>query len=175
MPRLPHLSVIAACLLTLVSPSNSTAAPHTPSCPVDHAHYRYSGGDGEADLSVLPGLTGFTSKVLLHVRVSGRNDFWFLFDQGSGRYVRLVSITNPNKPGWTPPEPDGGERPLPGQTFFAWNDDLKIAPSMPQKGDRAPGYMLLPDLPEALWYGMRDGQRIAVAAGIFQLDRCGQE
>jgi hypothetical protein len=165
-------TLLAACLAAIAVPCTAHATAPVPSCPVEHAHYRYSGGDGEADLSVLPKLSGFMSKVLLHVRVAGKNDFWFLFDQGSGRYVHLVSITDPHRPGWTPPDPDGGDRPLPGQTFIAWNDALKVAESMPRQGAPAPGYFLLPDLPETLWYRMRDGKRIDLAAGIFRLDRC---
>jgi len=144
----------------------------TPVCPIERAHYAYSEGPGSADFKVLSQVDGFASPVALHLNLSGTRDLWFLFDQGSARYVSLISVTDPTVPGWSPPDPDGGHRPIRDQKFFAWNDDLKIQEAMPQPGSPAPTYILVPDLPETLQYGV--SERMAIGAGIFKLNRCDQ-
>lgn len=164
--------LLPACLALLATPLTSLATPSPGACPIERAHYIYSAGDGEADFSRLPDAPGFLSRVSLHIRIAGRHEFWFLFDAGSARYVNLISVMNPHAPGWTAPEGDGYVGPLPEQTYLAWDHDLKIRERLPQPGDAAPAFLLLPDLPERLWYGVRDGNRVGVAAGIFRRDRC---
>lgn len=142
----------------------------TPVCPIERAHYAYSEGPGSADFKVLSHVDGFASPVALHLNLSGTRDLWFLFDQGSARYVSLISVTDPTVPGWSPPDPDGGHRPIRDQKFFAWNGDLKIQEAMPQPRSRAPTFVLVPDLPETLQYGV--SERMVIGAGIFKLNHC---
>jgi hypothetical protein len=148
----------------------SLASAATVACPIERAHYTYSAGQGAASFAVLDDLTGYVSKLSIHLQLAGKRDLWFLFDAGSARYISLISVTDPRMPGWLPPDPDGGKRPIAAQKFFAWNDDLKIYEDVPQAGTRAPKFILIPDLPETLQYGSRD--RLAIGAGIFKLDRC---
>lgn len=141
-----------------------------PACPIERAHYAYSAGPGNADFKVLAHVDGFASPMALHLNLSGTRDLWFLFDQGSARYVSLISVTDPTAPGWSLPDPDGGHRPIRDQKFFAWGNDLKIQEAMPQPGSLAPTYILVPDLPETLQYGA--SERMVIGAGIFKLNRC---
>jgi hypothetical protein len=148
----------------------ATTATAGVTCPIERAHYTYSAGIGSADFAVHDTLDGYVSKVSLHINLDRRRDLWFLFDEGSARYVSLISVTNPSTPGWVPPEPDGGDRPMPAQKFFAWSDDLKVWEHPPAPGMAAPRFILIPDLPETLQYGVRD--RLVIGSGVFKLDHC---
>jgi len=143
-------------------------------CATGHARY---------DLMGAPGFTaGFVAQaprrgwltdaaLFVHSAASGKT-FWFLFDQGSARYVNLISTTDVTVPGWAPPSPDGGERPLRDMHYLAADSGLRFDAVPPRATAVAPTYILLPDLSETLWYGQKDGAKEAAPTAFFKLTAC---
>lgn len=146
------------------------SSPAASVCPIEQARYDYSAGQGGADFKVIKHVDGFASPLVFHLSLSGTKNLWFLFDQGNARYVGLISIKDPSQSGWSPPNPDGGDRPIRDQKFFAWNDDLKIFGEIPVPGSPAPKFILVPDLPETLQASVSD--RMFIGSGIFKLVGC---
>lgn len=116
---------------------------------------------------------GWLTDVALEVRSrqSGR-DYWFLFDGGTARYINMISTTNVERPGWTPPPPDGGERPLREMHYMATDAALRFDIDMPKAAKPAPAYILLPDLAEILHYGQRGGPIDDAPTAFFKLEGC---
>lgn len=158
-------------LALLLSTVFSAGAVAASGCPVPQAQYAYSAGSAVATFVALPHLTGFISKVALHVIIDGKRSYWFLFDGGTSRVVQLISVNDPTLQDWVPPDPDSRRgRPLADQTFLSWNDDMKILSVPPDIGTDAPRYFIIPELPDTLWYNLRD--RVSLAPGIFHVARC---
>lgn len=167
--RLVRALVVAAMLCTL---SPVMAAAEEP-CTVMHAQY------GMIDF---PALSAGFRKIephpdwlsdvafYLHSAETDRT-FWFLFDGGTGRYVYLHSTTDVTRKDWVPPESngafdgavDGGERPLGTQHYLAADKDLRFTLEIPKSDSVAPAYILLPDLPEIMWYKAEPREGVPLA------------
>jgi len=141
-------------------------------CPVEQAHYAMEGVPGvEAGFSPVGHHAGWKSDVALYVRTPAHMDY-FLFDQGSARYVRLISTTDVTASGWKPPDPDGGVRPLGSMEYFSLHADGSFYQDViPKAGDEAPARIFLPDLAEVMWY--RGEPRQDVPHAFLILARCG--
>ncbi len=149
------------------------AASVAPNCTIDHARYVLRGApDYSAGFHVIGDYETLISDLALFVR-SGKTGrtFWFFFDQGSGRYIYLHSTTDVLAPGWQPPDPDGGDRPLGQMHYMAADADLSFSLVLPQSGQPAPTYILLPDLPDVMWYRVREPQE-SVPLAFFELSDC---
>ena len=152
----------------------SSAALDAPSCPIEKARYELMGAPGfTAGFRPEAKRAGWPSDVAFFVRsaASGKT-FWFLFDAGTARYVNMISTTDVTAPGWAPPDPDGGVRPLGDMHYLAADLALTFDPLLPRQGAPAPAYVLLPDLAEKLWYGQRDGAKEAAPTAFFKFKDC---
>lgn len=161
--------VFAAIAFALVG-----ASPATQDCPTERARYELMGAPSfTAGFRPEPKRPGWLTDVSFFVRSAGSGKtFWFLFDAGTARYVNMISTTDLTAPGWVPPDPDGGVRPLDDMHYLAADAALTFDPNLPRQGAPAPAYVLLPDLSEKLWYGQRDGAKEGVATAFFKLKGC---
>jgi hypothetical protein len=99
-----------------------------------------------------------------------------MFDQGSARYVNLISTFDVTKPGWHPPGPDGpaSERPYGHMHYLSADQGLTFSLDFPtQRKPVLPMYILLPDLPELMWYGTPPMEREGAPLAFFKLQPCG--
>jgi hypothetical protein len=145
-------------------------------CRVEDATYTLSADPAfTAGFRSRPPIAGWLTDVFFYVRSakSGRT-YWFMFDEGSARYVTLISTTDVTRPDWRPPSPDGGPRPLGDMTYIAADRQLRFQQrEIPKRRDVAPYYVLLPDLPEKLWYAMPlEWGREGVPMGFFKQSGC---
>jgi hypothetical protein len=142
-------------------------------CTIDHARYVLRGApEYSVGFHVIGDYDTLVSNLALFVH-SGKSDrtFWFFFDQGSARYIYLHSTTDVLAPDWRPPDPDGGDRPLGQMHYIPASADLSFSLVLPQSGQPAPSYILLPDLPDVMWYRVRE-PRESVPLAFFQLSDC---
>ncbi|MDF4002616.1 hypothetical protein [Luteibacter sahnii] len=143
-------------------------------CPIERATYVYSTDRHVtatfADLGVVK---GWMSPLALGVHLGpSKASYWFLFDHGSARRTALISTTDVHAAGWRPPAPDGGVRPLGETSYLSWDGDRRVRQAIPLPGDRAPRFLLLPELEELLWY--RATPRVGLAQGLFTYAACRQ-
>ena len=159
--------------LALGAPSLASADP-APGCKTANARYEMMGTPGfTAGFLPQPKRQEWPTNVAFFVRSaqSGKT-FWFLFDAGTARYVSLISTTDVTAPNWTPPDPDGGSRPLRDMNYLATDAALKFSLDLPRADAPAPAYVLLPDLAETLWYGQRDGAKEDAPTAFFKRVGC---
>jgi len=162
-----------AIVMTVLLVAKPMGASATESCPVEHARYTMMDGSKfSAGFRAIPKTPDWLSDVAFFVH-SGETDrtFWFLFDAGSGRHIYMHSTTDATKPGWRPPAPDGGERPLGQMLYLAANADLAFSLKLPASEQPAPTYVLLPDLPDVMWYRVPE-PRESTPLAFFKLTGC---
>jgi hypothetical protein len=125
----------------------------------------------EAGFRRVPKVAGWLTDLAFYVRSAKSNKtYWFLFDQGTARYVNLISTEDVEKRGWSPPPSDGGVRPLGSMHYLASKDGLAYTLSLPDQRQAPPRYILLPDLPEVLWYLANPREDVPVA--VFKRVGC---
>ncbi|HEX4711479.1 hypothetical protein [Phenylobacterium sp.] len=144
-------------------------------CPIERAHYVLRGTPNvTAGFQNLPKLQGWLTTIAFHIDFRNEGDrFWWLFDQGSSRFLTMISTTDVNAPGWQPPDEEHkGAKPL--GTTHVWYADQNyvLSYSMPDQGTAAPQHILIPDLEEIAWYGLKPRRGIPTA--FFDLATCGQ-
>lgn len=141
-------------------------------CKLLHARYVFSSNHNwTLQFKLVKSYPGWPTNVVLKISGKNKGDYWFLFDQGSSRYINLISTADVEIPGWKPPTDDSSTRPLGEMHYFAWtgsNDQFLV--EVPKQDDNAPQAILLPDLPEKLAYVANP--RVEIAQGIFHLKRC---
>jgi len=147
------------------------SVPALSACPIVNA--TYSGDDGATATFRQVARQGlWVSDLALGVRgATGHPIHWFLFDQGSARYINLISTTDVTRKGWMPPSADGGERPLGDTHFIAVARSLAVILRVPTSRDSAPEYLLLPDLPEVLAHRASPPEDMGLF--FFKLAHCG--
>ena len=162
-------SILWAALLCSVS---LPVAAADGDCAIENAQYRLMHSSAvSAGFRAIPKHPEWLSGIAFYIRSNTTHrTFWFLFDAGSGRYVHLISTADVTGSDWAPPPPQGGPRPLREMLYMAADDDLRFSLVIPQQGSKAPTYILLPDLPERMWYEAEP--REAVPLDIFKLIRC---
>ena len=124
-------------------------------CKVDHARYV---------LRTSPNITAHFAPVdtgsdwpsrlafRIHLGATGRT-YWFLpWNGGTDGRQHLASTTDVDRPGWMPPSPDGGPRPIGDTDYIATDASYGVLSSVPQRGAQAPAHILLPNLGDALWH-----------------------
>ena len=150
----------------------TTAKSSSTTCAIEGSSF--TGPDGAVAVFRYIGRhNGWKSDLALGVRAGRRNPFhWFLFDRGSARYINLISTTDVGRPGWSPPSPDGGPRPLGEMHFVAATSTLAVTSALPTSGASAPHYLLLPDLPEVLAHRANPPENVPLY--FLKLARCGK-
>ena len=158
-----HISALIALIATPV------CAHAASSCPIEHAHYALRGRpDVTADLLAIPKVDGLLTNVVLRLQFAKDGDkVWGFFDQGSARFLNLISTTDATRPGWHPDDRGG-----PLGEMHIWFADAKyeLNYNLPTPGSAAPQHMFLPDLEEWMWY--RAEPRRSVPTAYFDLISC---
>jgi hypothetical protein len=144
-------------------------------CGIEHAHYalrtqpsvtadfhgRSTGPDWPGDLVMR-----------LHIGASGRTYWWVPWNGGTNGQQNLASTTDASAPGWQPPNPDDGPRPVGDVQFIATDARYNLWTHVPVRGGPAPAHFLIPDLREALWYRAPSDQRDGTVREFFDLVSC---
>jgi hypothetical protein len=148
-------------------------------CDVEHARYALRGAPGITagfrgrDASGTPDWP-VTTFFFVH---SSRTDrtWWFLpWPAGSAGIPHLASTTDVEKPGWTPPDPDGGPRPLGDLDFYSFRRDYTVDDRLPTAGGEAPPHIFVPQLGDALRHPPDPDGREDLPIAFFDLvDDCG--
>ncbi|MDR6113661.1 MULTISPECIES: hypothetical protein [unclassified Sphingomonas] len=102
---------------------------------------------------------------------SGRRLWWLPWNGGTDGRQHLASTTDVTRPGWHPPSPDGGPRPLGDMAYVGTTATYDVIESVPRRGGAAPAHILLPGLGDAAWHG-DTGQRDRAATQFFDLVGC---
>ena len=165
------LAGVASLILTFGFASTAFAKT---GCPTERARYELMGSPGfTAGFLPQARRPGWLTDVAFFVRSSqSGKTFWFLFDRGSAQYINMISTTDVTTPGWAPPDPDGGVRPLDEMHYLAADKALKFDPDLPSQGAPAPAYVLLPDLAENLRHGQKSGAGEHAPTEFFKLVGC---
>jgi hypothetical protein len=147
------------------------------SCALEGAQYRMMDFPAfSAGFRAVPWNPEYPRRIVFYIHTDQTDrTFWFLLDGGTGRYAYLISTTDVTQPGWIPPSDAGGSKgPLSRSMHYLSADaDLHFSFEPPSAGDPAPLYILLPDLPEAMWYWV--DPREGVPLRFFKLADCPAE
>ena len=150
-------------------------------CRVEHAHYSLRNAPGiTADFRAV-GVTDrrsptddWPSHLALGIRLTKTNrTYWFLPEpDGTAHLQHFASTTDVTAPGWKPPNPDGGPRPLGEIDYIATDANYRVIDAVPRLGDIAPAHMLFADLGEVLWYRTPSNRRDGAPKQFFDLVSC---
>ena len=146
------------------------------SCPVEGARYALRGAsDVTARFVTVDSGRDWPSGLALVIRFARTGDrtWWLPWDGGTDARQNLASTTDIDRPGWRPPSPDGGPRPLGDVEFLSMDAHYDVVNRVPRRGDAAPGHLLIPHLGEATWYHGATAYRDRPNKRFFDLVRCG--
>lgn len=144
--------------------SHGVADAPSESCPIEKAQYRSLDGQAiTAEFRAIGDHRGWPSDLALEIHTPAHETYWFLYDRGAARYITLISTTDVTQPGWAPPPHDGGERPLGEMHYIAADSRLRIDQTLPDAGDQAPFYILLPDFPEILAHRASPAESVSLS------------
>ena len=108
----------------------ASAASHA--CTIEHAHYAVR-TQPSVTADFLDRKTGreWPSNLVMrvHFAKTGRNYWWILWNGGTSGQQNLASTTDATRPGWRPPNPDGGPRPLGDADFILTDAPLQCVGS----------------------------------------------
>jgi len=151
------------------------AAALSQPCKVEDARYALRSAPAfTADFKDVDSGADWNAGVALHIHSANTGkDFWFLpGDGGSSGLLRMVSTEPVDAPGWRPPSPDGGPRPLGDFDYIPTDASYNILDALPERGGEAPTHFLLLELSDALWHNVL-GPRESASKQFFDLVRCG--
>ena len=141
------------------------------SCRVDGARYSLRNApDVTAEFRAVDSGREWPSGLALKVNFerSGRT-YWFLpWNGGTDDLQHLASTTDVTAPGWRPPSPDDGPRPLGDVEYIAMGPGFDVIDAAPRRGDAAPAHLLLPHLGDKTWHANGD----AAPKRLFDLIGC---
>lgn len=93
--------------------------------------------------------SGIMNDFALRIQSSNKSvTRWYYFDGGSAREVPLISTLDPTKAGWkfAPDE----KKPYGNVTYIGLDHDGTIADIAPRANDKAPAFIIIPELPQVL-------------------------
>lgn len=107
----------------------------------------------------------------IHLGADGRTQWFLPWAGGTDGLQHLASTTEVTRPGWSPPSPDGGPRPLGDLDYIATDAAYAVLDDIPRRGAAAPAHILLPELDDRL---RRDpsGPRTGAPTQFFDLTGC---
>lgn len=158
------------------------AAAAALSCDVEHARYEMRTAPGitasfrDVDsVRAADGIDDWPAHLAfrLHMAKTGRT-YWFLpWSGGTDDRQHLASTTDVEAPGWTPPNPDGGPRPLGDLDYLATDAHYNVIDDIPHRGGPAPAHILIPGLGDRLWHQSPIAEpRDAAPKQFFDLVAC---
>jgi hypothetical protein len=142
-------------------------------CPIEQARYAL-----RTEPSVTAGFMrvesghDWPSGLALRIEIHGRRHWFLPFPGGTNGEQNLASTVDPSVPGWTPPNPDGGPRPLGNFQYLGFDATYLLLANIPQSGGAAPAHILLPTLDDALRHPMDDRPRDSIPRQFFDLVAC---
>ncbi len=144
-------------------------------CPIEHARYalRTQSAVTASFIRVDSG-HDWPSGLAFGIDLEGRR-LWFLpWPGGSDGEQNLASTLDPTRPGWAPPNPDGGPRPLGNFQYLGFDETYRLLSNIPLRGGRAPAHILLPNLDDGLRHPPGDQPRMSLARQFFDRVSCGR-
>jgi hypothetical protein len=160
------VGVLAAILVPVATSAHSR-------CQLEAARYALRGEPTiTAHFQDIPQAPDWLTNVALNIDFAEEGDgFWWLFDQGSARFLNMISTTDVNKPGWVPPSDTSRERGPLGEThvWFA-TKDYRLSYRMPKRRQTAPQHIFIPDLEDLMWHTAYPAR--TAPTGFFDLVSC---
>ncbi len=142
-------------------------------CPVDQARYALRTEPAvTAGFLRVESSRDWPSGLALGIQVHGRRHWFLPFPGGTDGAQNLASTLDPTVSGWTPPNPDGGPRPLGNFQYLGFDATYRLLPSIPHSGGAAPVHILLPTLDDALRHPTGDQPRDSIPRQMFDLVAC---
>ncbi|AYV47120.1 hypothetical protein CFHF_01175 [Caulobacter flavus] len=143
-------------------------------CPVEQARYVLRDAPAvTAAFFPVEGGPDWPQRVALKVD-TGQGRYWFLpYDGGTSGITRVASTTDVQAPGWKPPHPDGGPRPLGDLEYLAADATWRLIEGAPGRGQPAPAHIFLSELDDRLRHPPGDQPRDSVPRQFFDLAACG--
>jgi len=143
-------------------------------CPVEQARYvlrteptvvaRFMKVESGAD---------WPQGLALRLDFHGRHAWFLPWNGGTDGRQNVSSTLDPTQPGWTPPSPDGGPRPLGDFEYIGLDATYRLLEAAPKRGEPAPAHFLLPHLDDALRHPQGDRPRDSLPRQFFDLIGCG--
>jgi hypothetical protein len=117
-------------------------------CPVEHAKYvlRHD-PDVTAYFQDVGRSRDWPSGVALvvHHKRSRQTSWWLPWLGGTDGLRNVASTEDVTKPGWSPPNPDGGPRPHGDRQYVGTDGAYNVIDDIPRSGSIAPVHMLFPN------------------------------
>jgi hypothetical protein len=143
-------------------------------CTIEHAHYQLR-TQPTVTADFLDRNTGrdWPSNLVmrLHIGATGRTYWWIPWNGGTDGQQNLASTTDVMRPGWRPPNPDGGPRPRGDADFILTDAHYKVWNHVPTRGGEPPAHFFISQLSDALWHSSPE-PRDSVARQFFDLVAC---
>lgn len=142
-------------------------------CPAEKAVYALRTEPGvTARFEAVERAADWPSGLALRIDSHGHR-YWFLpWAGGTDGAQNLASTQDPTRPGWTPPSPDGGPRPLGNLQYLGFDATYRLFETLPERGKPAPVHVLLPTLDDALRHPKSDQPRDSIPRQFFDLVAC---
>lgn len=110
--------------------------------------------------------------LVTHFGDTGHDYWWLPWNGGTDDLQNVASTTDVDAPGWRPPSPDGGPRPLGNMEYIATNAHYDVIDSTPKRGGTAPAHILLSHLGDGAWHGGVYAQRDSAPKQFFDVVSC---
>lgn len=150
----------------------ATAATKT--CRVEDAHYALRKKPAvTATFRPVKSSPDWPADVALgiHFGDTGRTYWWLPWAGGTDDKQNVASTTDVTQPGWSPPSPDSGSRPLGNMEYVGTNARYDVIDSIPRLGGVAPAHMLFTSLGDTAWHRSTT-QRDSAPKQFFDLIGC---
>lgn len=158
-------------LISFAAMLGALPAAAQPRCTVANAHYEMKGHpEFSAGFKRLPTDAHWKNDVAIYFHSTQSNQtYWFSFDEGSARYINLISTSDPTNKDWRIPD-HSSPRPLGEMHYLSADDGLNFSLSLPSGSEFPPKYILLPDLANTMWYSGSPRESVPIA--FFVLKGC---
>ncbi len=142
-------------------------------CPIEQAQYALrTEPTVVASFTPVDKVRDWPSGLAMRIDSHGHR-YWFLpFDGGTDGRQNLASTLDVTQPGWRPPSPDGGPRPIGNVEYLGFDTSYLLLFGAPKRGDRAPSHILLPHLDDSLRHAPSGIERDSIPRQFFDLVGC---
>ena len=155
--------MLAALLLSLAASA----------CPVEQARYALrTEPTVSARFMRLESGADWPQGLALRLDFHGRREWFLPWNGGTDGRQNISSTLDPTRPGWAPPSPDGGPRPLGDFEYIGLDETYRLLTSAPTRGETAPAHFLIPHLDDALRHPPSDRPRDSIPRQFFDLVAC---
>lgn len=143
-------------------------------CPIVGAKYSSMANPG---LTARFNLIGNRSSNFRDLQLSlhsaqDNSNFYFFFYGGTARHIFLQSVSDDLANLSSNKSPGEKAGPLGDMEYISADNNLKFNMEIPNSSNQAPKYILLPDLPEKMWYNDLQ-QRKDFVLSFFKKTACG--